>query len=42
MGRDLVRLAVYQSITTRRRMMRVGALMYGLWLALNSPKKVES
>ena len=42
MGRDLVRVAVYQSITIRRRMMRVGALMYGLWFAQSSPKTVES
>ena len=28
MGRDLVSVAVYQSITIRRRMIRVGALMY--------------
>ena len=32
MGTDLVRVAVYayQSITLRRRMIRVGALMYAL------------
>ena len=44
MGRDLVRVAVYQFITMRRRMrmIRVGALMYGLWLAQNSPKTVET
>ena len=42
MGRDLVRVAVYQSITIRRRMIRVGALMYGLWLAQNSPKTVQA
>ena len=41
MGRDLVRVAVYQSITMRRRMIRVGALMYGLWLAQISPITVE-
>ena len=33
MGRDLVlyiRVAVYQSVTMRRRTIRVGALVYGL------------
>ena len=29
-GRDLVRVAVYQSITFGRRMIRVGSLMHGL------------
>ena len=42
MQRDLVRVAAYQSITIRCRMIRVGALMYGLWLAQNSPKTVDS
>ena len=27
-GRDLVRVALYQSITMRRRMIRVGELIY--------------
>ena len=44
-GRDLVlhmRVAVNQSITLRRRMVRVGAPMYDLWLAQTSPKTVEA
>ena len=42
MGRDLVRVAVYQSTTMRRRMIRVGAPIYGRWLAQNSPTTVEN
>ena len=43
MGIDLVSVAVYQSITIiRRRTIRFWSLMYGLWLAQNSPKTIES
>ena len=42
MGRDVVRVAVYQSNTMSRRIVRFGALRYGLWLAQNSPKQFKA
>ena len=44
MARDLVGVAVrliYQFITMRRRMIRVGVPTYGHLLAQNSPKTAE-
>ena len=37
-----VRVAVYQSITIRRHMIRVGTLMYGLWLARHRQKQLKA
>ena len=42
MGRYLVRVALSNSIAMRRRMIRVGALMYGLRLTQNSLKQLKA